>query len=125
MNGRSSPTHPTPNTYKTEGVQKPPRQPRGLEGQEPPPKVGFLTPGLGSFPVYLQAPRSSPSQLLLVQRSPKCPQPGLRWGLRLQETAAPQSQCCLLGPLQGLRARTPAQRTQGRRLLQRGEEAGT
>lgn len=36
MNGRSSPTHPTPNTHKAKGVQEPPRQSRGLRAKTQP-----------------------------------------------------------------------------------------
>lgn len=36
MNGRSSPMEPTPNIYKTKGVQKLPRQSSRLVTQDPP-----------------------------------------------------------------------------------------
>lgn len=65
--GGSRPPDPIPQHIKNQKCMEAPRQARGLETQDPHPKIDFITPGLDSFPLHLQAPRKSPLPALLVQ----------------------------------------------------------
>lgn len=58
--GGSHPPDPIPQHIKIQKCLEAPRQPRGLETQDPHPKTDFITPGPDSFPLHLQVPSKSP-----------------------------------------------------------------
>lgn len=93
------------------------------------------TPGLGSFPLNLQAPKNSSLPALPGSMKHQMPSPRTQVGVESKESSSPapatthptgrESQFCLQGPIKDLRAHTLVQRTQGRCLLHLGEESGT
>lgn len=129
IHGRSSPTHPPP-THTQPAVY---RSPQGC--QDPPPKTDFLTPGLDSFSLNLQAPKNRSLPALAGSMKHQMPSPRTQVGVESKESSSPaptttrptgrESQFCLQGPIKDLRAHTLVQRTQGRCLLHLGEESGT
>lgn len=80
---------PTPQHRKSQKCLEASRQSRGLETRDPHPKTDFITPGLDSFPLHLQAPIKSPLPALAGSRRHRIPSPRTQVGVESREDNSP------------------------------------